>query len=239
MTTRSIDATYIVIGTLFVIVAASLGLFWHKETTSNALSGSVVAQLEPQAAPVQAKTVTAPKKSDPKPTSGETKPTQVLQNNTTTTNTPPKKASSGGGGGGSKSTPTPPPATIKKGDTLKIYLNVNSVRDLSGAQIDLNYDPQIVSLTSVDEGSFLDQGNPSDAIIVQPKTLSTASSGSINNLILLRIQPNGASGSGDVAILTFKGLTDGDPAVKLSNVLLSNSQAKPINTQLSLSSKIV
>src|SRR5271157_4900574 len=52
------------------------------------------------------------------------------------------------------------PGTVSQGSTFTVDVNISGVTDLFDYQLDLTFNPSIVSATGVSEGSFLSSGGP-------------------------------------------------------------------------------
>jgi len=115
------------------------------------------------------------------------------------------------------------------GEEVTLDVNISNVTDLYGFQFDLSFVPGTLSAISITEGTFLFFAGPTfflpGAIDNTTGTIAfTANS-------LLGPEP-GADGSGTLAILTLKGLTQGISSVELSNVILLNSNLEPIDANI-------
>ena len=109
---------------------------------------------------------------------------------------------------------------------LRLDIEANNVKDLSGIQADVIYNPDVVQYVATEKGPFLDSGNSKDAMLLS--TLDPSTAGVVKNIIVLRLQPTGVSGSGIIATVHFERIATGDPGINLQNVVLSDSNVNPL-----------
>ncbi len=101
-----------------------------------------------------------------------------------------------------------------------IAISVSGASDVYSWQFDLSFDPSIVSVVSVSEGSFL---SASGATFFVPGTIdNTAGTISFVANTLLSAIP-GANGSGELADIRFSALHTGTSTLSLSNLLFLDS----------------
>jgi trimeric autotransporter adhesin len=112
-------------------------------------------------------------------------------------------------------------------DSVRYNIVVNDVSNLAGAQVDLKYNPAVLSFTRVTEGTFLDNGKDEATLLETTKNTP----GGVDNIVVLRLTPGGVQGSGVLATVEFTTLTDGDAQVQLADVLLSDSNGNAVSTQ--------
>ncbi|MDO8647505.1 MAG: cohesin domain-containing protein [Candidatus Diapherotrites archaeon] len=111
-----------------------------------------------------------------------------------------------------------------------IEVNVSNAIDLYGAQFSLAYNPEIIKISSVAKGGFL-ESDKSQAFFFEGKQ----SSGLVANIIYLRLgKANGISGSGKLAAIGFTKLKDGDPGIRIENIILTNSKNEKIKAPTSV-----
>jgi general secretion pathway protein D len=91
------------------------------------------------------------------------------------------------------------PAQATAGETISLTLNAQSVQAVSRMGLLVSFDPQVFKALEVTEGDFLKQG---DTQTTFSKTVDQAS-GQIR-MDLAGIGPDGASGTGSIATLTFE-----------------------------------
>lgn len=112
---------------------------------------------------------------------------------------------------------------IKKGDKIKIDIEIESVSDLAGIQLDLVYNPKLFSYSGIAEGTFLNKVSQTFFL----KTIDTSLLGTIKNIAIARLS-GGKSGSGLLASLYFNAIDSGTAEFSFGKVLLGNSQAASI-----------
>src|SRR5437868_2988547 len=92
-------------------------------------------------------------------------------------------------------------ASVLEGQTFDLPVQVSPVSDLYSFQFDLSFDPTIVELESISEGTFLPSGG---ATFFLPGTIdNTAGTATFTADSLVGAIP-GVSGDGELALLSFK-----------------------------------
>jgi hypothetical protein len=131
-------------------------------------------------------------------------------------------------------------ASVAVGDVFDIPVSVSNVSDLYAFQFDLSFDPTILELLNISEGSFLPTAGTTFFI---PGTIdNTAGTATATADTLIGAIP-GATGSGDLADFEFEALALGTTALTLANVSLLDSSLNPIafsttNGQVMVSSTV-
>jgi hypothetical protein len=117
----------------------------------------------------------------------------------------------------------PPISVTRIGQTITVELYLNSVTDLWGGQVALDFDPAILKVvdaagnpaTKIQRGTFLNPARVTEVINVADNT-----AGRIEYAATLRNDPHNpvppASGSGSFAIIKFKGIALGSSPVTFS-----------------------
>ena len=118
--------------------------------------------------------------------------------------------------------------SVVSGEPVLLNINAQDVQDLAGVQTDVIYNAAVVRFDSISEGTFLDAGVSSDAMLLD--TTDASQRGVISGIVVLRLKPTGVSGSGTVASVHFTRIAEGEPGIQLENVLLSNSDVQPLPT---------
>jgi len=122
---------------------------------------------------------------------------------------------------------SPSSATVSAGEVFTVSLSVSGAVNLYGWQVDIAFDPTILSALSSSEGSFLSSGG-SVATFFIPGTMNNLT-GLVDNMADSRtVSITGVSGSGLLATLSFQGLAPGTSALTLQNVLLANVLSQPL-----------
>ncbi len=122
----------------------------------------------------------------------------------------------------------PPDGSASIGSTFTMNVRVKNVSDLYGYQFDVSYDPSILQAESVKEGSLL-KGIGSTWFNTGKINNSTGLINDIYNVLMS--VPEGASGNGTLASITFKKISDKDSQTELINAILSDSGARPISAK--------
>ncbi len=113
------------------------------------------------------------------------------------------------------------------GDIFDVSVNVTGINDLYAFQFDLTFDPSLLSVDSVTEGSFLLSGGttifiPGVVDNVGGNVTATADS-------LIGSIP-GVTGNGALAVFQFTALASGTSPLSLSNEILLDSSLNDITT---------
>jgi hypothetical protein len=126
------------------------------------------------------------------------------------------------------------------GDMVVVDISASGAVSLFGFQFDLSYDPSVLSLQSVSEGSFLNSNGADSTFCVNADTSST---GSVKNYACTRLNSGGTAtgveGSGVLARVTFTALASGSSQLTLSNVKLADTQASQIPSELNSGQVII
>ncbi|MBN1153914.1 T9SS type A sorting domain-containing protein [candidate division KSB1 bacterium] len=101
---------------------------------------------------------------------------------------------------------------IIEGDEFTIVVQISRVYDLHSFDISIQYDPRILRVKSVSEGSLLSEQNTS-SVFWSPPVIDNAS-GRVLHMRGVRLSPNGINGSGEAAIITFKAFSSGMTSIK-------------------------
>ncbi|MEZ4770570.1 MAG: cohesin domain-containing protein [Caldilineales bacterium] len=120
------------------------------------------------------------------------------------------------------------PVAVEGGDTLTTEVTVAGVDGLLGFQFDVNFDPAVLAVDSIELGPFLastgrapqplgpDESKAADGVVVYGGfTLGTA-------------DVPGASGDGVLATITWRSLQDSPTEVNLSGIQLAGAGAQPL-----------
>ncbi|UCD02875.1 MAG: PGF-pre-PGF domain-containing protein [Candidatus Aenigmatarchaeota archaeon] len=121
-----------------------------------------------------------------------------------------------------------PAGSIDLGQELVLRIRVTGVTDLSGFQIDLSYDPSVLSYTRTEEGTFLNSDGATTYSNLTTITVDT-DTGMISDIIVFRYSSVGIGGDGILASVYFDTPVEGTSDIKLEQVLLSNSTAGEIH----------
>jgi hypothetical protein len=128
-----------------------------------------------------------------------------------------------------------PQETLYCGDTATITIGIRDVVNLYGVQFDLTFDPTVIEVVDPD-------GDPGNGIIVPgdifpPNEYEVAyeqvdnATGLVEFAISLLRVPKAPpfAGSGDVAVITVRGLSDGVSPLVLVDAKLANNEGQPID----------
>ncbi len=116
---------------------------------------------------------------------------------------------------------SPASTTLQAGQSATLAVRITDVQDLYAYDITLRYDPTLVEVTSIDNGSFL-QGGFTAAQILDPAA-GTA------QLAFTSIPPFTAqSGSGELATFKVKAKSGGSARISIENIQLLKKDATAI-----------
>jgi len=106
------------------------------------------------------------------------------------------------------------------GDTFAVNVNVDGVSDLYAYQLDLTYDPTLLSAVSVSEGPFLLGGGTT---VFLPGTIDNVGGSVAGTADALIGAIPGVSGGGTLLTFEFAALAPGASALSFGNPLLVDS----------------
>jgi hypothetical protein len=126
--------------------------------------------------------------------------------------------------------------TVSEGKSFTLDVNISGVSNLSDFEFDIGYDPTILKPLTVTEGSFLKKAGTTLFIPGSVDSLL----GQVNNIADgLEGSGAGASGSGTLVQVTFKGIGSGTANLTLFDVTLLDSNLEGIaNTTSGASVKV-
>jgi len=104
-------------------------------------------------------------------------------------------------------------------------VSITGASDLYAFQFDLSFDPSILQLLSISEGSFLPGAG---STIFVPGTIDNIGGTATSNADTLVGAISGASGDGDLVDFTFQAIDTGTSSLSLSNGLLFDSNFNEI-----------
>jgi hypothetical protein len=120
----------------------------------------------------------------------------------------------------------PSATTLQAGQSATLAVRITDVTDLYAYDITLHYDPSILEITSIENGSFLTGGFTAAQIL--DKTAGTA------QLAFTTIPPFTAqSGSGELAIFKVKAKVGGNARISIENIQLFKKDATAIEATTS------
>ncbi|MEK6945598.1 MAG: LamG-like jellyroll fold domain-containing protein [Nanoarchaeota archaeon] len=115
--------------------------------------------------------------------------------------------------------------TLGNSFIVQIKGRVSPGNDLNAIQTDINYNPAILSVNSVTEGTMLNESGTVPTFFGY-----TLSSGLIYNLYVARNSSNGTTASeGTIAIINFTAIGGGTSYINISNALWANSTVTNIS----------
>lgn len=128
----------------------------------------------------------------------------------------------------------PATQTINVGDTTTVDVQIANVSDLFGVDLRLSFDPSIVKVVDsnplvpgdqVEPGAFLDISGGKGFVV---ENSADNAAGTISYAATLLSPASPVSGSGPLIRITFEGVSEGESAITLESVLLSDAKAQAI-----------
>ena len=102
-----------------------------------------------------------------------------------------------------------------------VQININTDQEVYGIQFDLVYDQNVIGLTSIAEGNFLNR-------FAETYVIHRPSQGISTYAITRTIVRNGVAGAGTVATARFRALRAGQSSIQLNNVKVADPRILPI-----------
>jgi hypothetical protein len=120
----------------------------------------------------------------------------------------------------------PSTSSVEIDEIISIDLTISGAIGVYGWQVDVSFDPSIVSVLSTSEGTFLSNGG--FTTFFSGGTLDNGA-GVVDNMLATRLGAvPGASGDGVLAHLSFQAVGSGTSTLKLENVILSDPSGQPL-----------
>lgn len=130
---------------------------------------------------------------------------------------------SGGWGAGPSVSLEPGTANVSVGQSVEVRVDGSDVVDLGAYEFAVAYDPAIVSLEAVNDGSFLGSTGR------HPVCRDESTVGEVSYVCNTSgLTPQGPSGSGTLAVMRFKGLAQGTTALVFTKLGLAVSEGSSI-----------
>ena len=128
-------------------------------------------------------------------------------------------------------------ASVAVGDSISLSITVEEVVDLAGWELDINFNPAILSAVSVDEGDFLNEGKAGNTFFVEGKIDNVT--GTINGFRVARLATGGVTGSGELLSITFEAKEAGDGELQIRSAELASTNVMNIPFEIKYSSVTV
>lgn len=116
-----------------------------------------------------------------------------------------------------------PSNTVVVGQRFIVKVNISEVSDLYGWEFRLRWNPNLLDIVEVTEGSFLKQGGDT---FFSKKTNNTEGSVLVDCTLLGDV--SGVNGNGTLAVVTFYAKVQGESVLDLYETTLINSREQPI-----------
>lgn len=112
------------------------------------------------------------------------------------------------------------PSSVSLGQTFAVTVDITGAADLYAYQFDFAFDPSILSVSNLSEGSFLQNAG---ATLFVPGSIDNVAGTVSNTADTLQTAISGANGSGILVTFDFTAIGTGSSAVTLSNLFLLDS----------------
>ena len=117
---------------------------------------------------------------------------------------------------------------VKVGDGFTVQLKADNISDLAGWQGDMIFDPAVLKVDNVSEGSFLKQGDGSTHFL--EGTIDNTE-GRITGIGSARISEGAASGEGTLLSVTFTAKGNGETRLSLRQFQAGSSSGETISSR--------
>lgn len=111
-------------------------------------------------------------------------------------------------------------ATVSSGASLSVNVNISNVADLYDYQLDLTFNPNVVSAIGVTEGAFLQSGGSTFFIL---GTIDNSAGSITFNVDTLLSAISGVTGGGTLVVFDFTALSPGTSTFTIENEILQDS----------------
>jgi cohesin domain-containing protein/PEP-CTERM motif-containing protein len=118
-------------------------------------------------------------------------------------------------------------ASVVQGSSLLVDVNIANVADLYDFQFDLFFNPAVLQVTGIAEGTFLPGAG---ATIFLPGFVDNGSGNVTFNADTLETAIPGANGNGTLIEFSFNAVSEGTSSLNLDNIILADSQGNLISS---------
>lgn len=132
----------------------------------------------------------------------------------------------------------PPPEPVPSGSEFDVNLVVDDVANLAAFQVTLRFDPEMMAYQKIEQGPFL--GSSGRDVLCQDPVVGTGSVGisCVTTSPPVSVGgPEGPSGSGLLAAVTFSPSQSGEAELELSNVILVLDDLDPDGQTIEIPSR--
>jgi len=123
----------------------------------------------------------------------------------------------------------PSPGTTTVGSTIVVDVNISSIADLYAFQLDLAFNPAVLSAVSVSEGSFLPSGGTTSFV---PGSIDNVGGSITFNADTLIGTIPGVTGGGSLLSFDFLAIGNGVSALNLQNALFLDSSLNNLSVTM-------
>ncbi len=119
---------------------------------------------------------------------------------------------------------SPPGLVVQTGSTFTLVLDSQQLQDFHGASMRVDFDPKVLQLKEVRQGSLLSASGKSFSLETKPD----AAAGNAAVTVSLPSGEAGVTANGSLAVLQFEAVGVGSTVVNLSGLALRNAKAEVI-----------
>jgi Cohesin domain/PEP-CTERM motif len=111
----------------------------------------------------------------------------------------------------------PAASNASVGDSFTLDVDITGATDLYDFEFDIGFNPSVLSVTGVTEGSFLPDGNGGEPTFFLPGTIDNVGGSVSFNADTLLGPPPGVTGDGTLMVIDFTAIGAGTSAVTIEN----------------------
>ncbi|MCC6264872.1 MAG: hypothetical protein IT169_14940 [Bryobacterales bacterium] len=119
---------------------------------------------------------------------------------------------------------SPPGLVVQAGSTFTLVLDSRQIQDFHGASMRVEYDPQVLELKEIRQGSLLSASGKNFSLETKPN----AADGIASVAISLPAGEQGVTANGSLAVLQFVATGAGNASVRITDLVLRNAKRESI-----------
>lgn len=120
------------------------------------------------------------------------------------------------------------------GTTINVKLTVSNVQNLSGWNLNLTWNPQVLNLTQIQEGSFLTNAGTTLFTWIPASSPVSRSQGYLQGVADVLLTNSGVSGNGVLATLSFKVISTGASPISIDGSTLINPPSNGVAKNIAI-----
>ncbi|MCC7341630.1 MAG: hypothetical protein IT170_11140 [Bryobacterales bacterium] len=119
---------------------------------------------------------------------------------------------------------TPPGLVVQTGSTFTLVLDSGQIQDLHSASMRVEYDPQVLQLKEIRQGSLLSASGKNFSLETKPNAVDGIAAVAIS----LPTGEQGVTANGSLAVLQFVAAGAGNASVRITDLVLRNTKRESI-----------